>query len=180
MKSFLALILVFFLCANTVLLAQSGVNITPETSRSIRNVVDITLKALQKDLPSNINRYLYPGMSVTLLSPDEQRELTLSFIDGSITEFQYRLKTSGNNIALFLEKNGRILSNYDISNTIYVGNTTGDEDRRLNYYFIKIALLYQNIVNNDDGGRLLIPAEVEIEIQMVQVQNEFKIIGFIV
>ncbi len=180
MKNILALILILFISINAALLGQSGVNITPENSRSIRNVVDTTLKALQKDLPSNINRYLYPGMSIALLTADELRELTLSFIDGSITEFEYRLRMSGHNIALFLEENGRILSSYDISNAIFVGDTIDNENKPISYYFVKIAILYQNIIRNSNSEDLLIPTEVGLEIQMVQIRNEFKIIGFII
>ncbi len=180
MKNFL--VLIFFLCFsfNSILLAQSGVNIIPSDRTAIISVAENTLNSLQRDRPNNIRGYLYPGMSIQLLNSDELRNLTLNFIDGTITEFEYRLKMSGHNMALFSEKNGRILSNYDILNGIYVGNTMDNENKSLNYYFLKINALYQNVVTNDSGQTLHVPTEVQIEIQMVRVRNEFKIIGFIV
>lgn len=181
MKNILVLILCLYLSLNAVLLAQSGVNITPDISKSIQTVAENTLKSLQREQPANIRQYLYPGMSIRLLNADELRNLTLDFIDGQITEFEYKLKMSGHNIALFSEKNGRILSNYNILKDIYVGSIIDNEDNRINYYFLKINALYQNVIkNNDSGETLLVPTEVQIEIQLVRVRNEFKIIGFIV
>lgn len=179
MKNILVLVLAFCFSFNTVLFAQSGENITPYIRTAVENIAENTFRYLKRNQPNNIRQYLYPGITIALLDSDELRELMIDFTSESISEFDYKLKTSGNNMAFFSEKNGKIISDYKVLKEIYVGNTIDNDNKRLNYHFLRINVFYHNIVTNSSGETSHIPAEMQVEIQIAQVRNEFKIIGFI-
>ncbi len=173
-------ITIFCFFTASILFAQSGANITTADSKSITSMTESVLKGLKiKDI-SKVTPYLYDGMRVAPLSSDELRGLTIDFIDNSISEFRYRIKMSGNNLAFFLKDKGRIFVSYQLSKPIYVSSIMGDNGKKINYYFLYVNALYQNIIKDEQGNTSLVPVEIQIEMQIAKVRNQFKVIGFII
>ncbi len=179
MKNILVLVIAFCFSFNTILFAQSGENITPYIRSAVESITENTFRYLKRNQPNSIKQYLYPGLTIGLLNSDELRDLTLDFITEDISEFEYKLKTSGNNMAFFSEQNGKIISDYKVLKEIYVGSTIDNDNKTLNYHFVRVNVLYQNVVISNSGEISQNPDEKQVEIQIVQVRNEFKIIGFI-
>lgn len=129
------------------------------------------LTALQNKDQNSIKKFLISSIKLNLLNKNEFIKFADDLMTEKITTSQYIINITGHNICLFIK------SNYDLINFSPI-NESGIEEIK-NDNLIKNCLYYIKYKINYKVNSKLSEDKI-IEVDLIKIDNQYKIIGFII
>lgn len=159
-------IILLILIINILLYSQDNTD-----KNELNKYANNLLNAIQQKDQDTIKKHLISLIRLNLLNKNEVIKYADDLMTEKISVFQYIINITGHNISLFINSNYDLVS-FNPINESGVEEIKNDNMIKGNLYYVKYNITYK--INNK------ITQNKIIEIDLIKIDNQYKIVGFII